>query len=307
MKKLLLLIFFSFIFLNQSFSKTIDVGLNKLEVPNKFNLIDFSTFKLMNESCEYFYSCYGLVDEKVLEILNQINDGQNYNDIKILKPLILKYEKMMNSDKNFERNFKSFFKLLKSTLNKNNSGILFSYYGTQDDKSTSALLNKYNIDLNIDEIKGMSDLELKKFTKKIKKEITSGSDSFMLMDGMGVKFKKFSIKRNSKNRVYLIFNGDIKYILGSSTIKIGKIAYYFSEIDNKLFAMDGICISNCSEFFSSFDQIVNKSFNSNSSINEISNSNNDDFINQLKQLNDLYKSGVLTKEEFEKAKKKILN
>ena len=39
----------------------------------------------------------------------------------------------------------------------------------------------------------------------------------------------------------------------------------------------------------------------------ISNSNNDDFINQLKQLNDLYKSGVLTKEEFEKAKKKILN
>ena len=307
MKKLLLLIFFSFIFLNQSFSKTIDVGLNKLEVPNKFNLIDFSTFKLMNESCEYFYSCYGLVDDKILEILNQINDGQNYNDIKILKPLILKYEKMMNSDKNFERNFKSFFKLLKSTLNKNNSGILFSYYGTQDDKSTSALLNKYNIDLNIDEIKGMSDLELKKFTKKIKKEITSGSDSFMLMDGMGVKFKKFFIKRNSKNRVYLIFNGDIKYILGSSTIKIGKIAYYFSEIDNKLFAMDGICISNCSEFFSSFDQIVNKSFNSNSSINEISNSNNDDFINQLKQLNDLYKSGVLTKEEFENAKKKILN
>ena len=228
MKKLLLLIFFSFIFLNQSFSKTIDVGLNKLEVPNKFNLIDFSTFKLMNESCEYFYSCYGLVDEKVLEILNQINDGQNYNDIKILKPLILKYEKMMNSDKNFERNFKSFFKLLKSTLNKNNSGILFSYYGTQDDKSTSALLNKYNIDLNIDEIKGMSDLELKKFTKKIKKEITSGSDSFMLMDGMGVKFKKFFIKRNSKNRVYLIFNGDIKYILGSSTIKIGKMVYYFS-------------------------------------------------------------------------------
>ena len=55
------------------------------------------------------------------------------------------------------------------------------------------------------------------------------------------------------------------------------------------------------------DQIVNKSFNSNSSINEISNSNNDDFVNQLKQLNDLYKSGVLTKEEFEKAKKKILN
>ena len=30
-------------------------------------------------------------------------------------------------------------------------------------------------------------------------------------------------------------------------------------------------------------------------------------ITQIKQLNDLYKAGVLTKEEFEKAKKKILN
>ena len=307
MKKILLLIFFSFIFLNQSFSKTIDVGLNKLEVPNKFNLIDFSTFELMNESCEYFYDCYGIVDDKILEILNQINDGQNYNDIKILRPLISKYEKMMNSDKNFERNFKSFFKLLKSTLNKNNSGILFSYYGTRDDKNTSVLLNKYNIDLNIDEIKGMSDLELKKFTKKIKKEISSGSDTFMIMDGMGVKFKKFSIKRNSKNRVYLIFNGDIKYILGSSTIKIGKMVYYFSEIDNKLFAMDGICISNCSEFFSSFDQIVDKSFNQKIQIKNVSKSNDEDIVEKLQKLNDLYKSGVLTKEEFEKAKKKILN
>ena len=36
--------------------------------------------------------------------------------------------------------------------------------------------------------------------------------------------------------------------------------------------------------------------------------NTDNLItDQLKKLNDLYKSGVLTKEEFEKAKKKILN
>ena len=30
-------------------------------------------------------------------------------------------------------------------------------------------------------------------------------------------------------------------------------------------------------------------------------------VDQLQKLNDLYKSGALTKEEFEKAKKKILN
>ena len=41
--------------------------------------------------------------------------------------------------------------------------------------------------------------------------------------------------------------------------------------------------------------------------NIISDTDNDDLVKQLKSLNELYKSGVLTKEEFEKAKKNILN
>ena len=44
-----------------------------------------------------------------------------------------------------------------------------------------------------------------------------------------------------------------------------------------------------------------------SSQNNGSQKKSNEFIIQLKKLNDLYKSGVLTKEEFEKAKKKILN
>ena len=33
----------------------------------------------------------------------------------------------------------------------------------------------------------------------------------------------------------------------------------------------------------------------------------DNIVKKLKELNELYKSGVLSKEEFDKAKKKILN
>ena len=33
----------------------------------------------------------------------------------------------------------------------------------------------------------------------------------------------------------------------------------------------------------------------------------DKFVEQIKELNELYKSGAITKEEFEKAKKKLLN
>ena len=38
-----------------------------------------------------------------------------------------------------------------------------------------------------------------------------------------------------------------------------------------------------------------------------SSDNKSNIVENLKKLNDLYKSGVLTKEEFEKAKKKLLN
>ena len=307
MKKIFFIILFSLIFSNFSFSKTIDVGLHELEVPNKFNLINFFDYEVMNESCEYFDTCYGLVDNKIMDIIDEMNSGRNYEDIKILKPLISKYEKMMNSEKNFERNFKSFFKIFKSTLSKNNSGIMFSYYGSKDENSTSKILNKFNIDINIDEIKGMSNSELKMFTKEIKNKITSGSNSFQIMDGLFINFKKFSILRNTNNTVYLVFNGEIKYILGSSTTKLGNMAYYFSEIENKIFVLDGICMVKCSKFFSNFDQIVQKSFNQKSSINNASISADKNIVEQLEQLNSLFKSGVLTQEEFEKAKKKILN
>ena len=39
----------------------------------------------------------------------------------------------------------------------------------------------------------------------------------------------------------------------------------------------------------------------------LSSNQSEDTVEQLKKLNDLYKSGVLSKDEFEKAKKKILN
>ena len=41
--------------------------------------------------------------------------------------------------------------------------------------------------------------------------------------------------------------------------------------------------------------------------NTASQNKNDELINQLKNLNDLFKNGVLTRVEFEKAKKKLLN
>ena len=53
---------------------------------------------------------------------------------------------------------------------------------------------------------------------------------------------------------------------------------------------------------------ANRSNKENESLeeNDYSEENNKNLSNELNKLNELYKSGVLTEEEFEKAKKKIL-
>ena len=64
------------------------------------------------------------------------------------------------------------------------------------------------------------------------------------------------------------------------------------KFENAIEALDRHLL-NLSELTSSYDS---------TSVNQ-----SNDTVEQLKKLNDLYKTGVLSKEEFEKAKKKILN
>jgi len=309
MKNFFIFFIFSLVFVTNSFSKILDFQSHKIDFPNKFYQLDWSDYDFMSEECSYYNICYGIVDKKVLEVFEEVKFGKSVENIEILKPLILKYEKMMTSDKNFERNFKSLFKSFKSILKINNSGILYSYYRTQENFNESKILGElkeYDLYFDIEDIRKMSSSELKKFSKDIKSKITSGSNSIMLMDGMSINFIKFDILKDLNNTPYLIFQAQVKYIVGSTTMKLGNMSYYISAFDNKLFVFSGICVVNCSSFNSDFKQIIDKSLNQ-TSLSQYSTSNDANFINQLNQLNDLYKSGVLTKEEFEKAKKKLLN
>ena len=305
MRKILSVIFFSLIMFNSSFAKNLDVGMHNLDVPSKFYLVNWNETDFADEMCKEFQSCYGIVDKKIYEIVEKLNSGVSFDKIQILKPLISKYQKVMASNKNFGRETKGLIKMFKSTLNKNKSGTIFGYYNTGESIEEYELLKEHDID--IDEIKKMSRSELKQLTSEIKDEITSGKNYYMLMDGMFINFDKFIIDKNFNNTPYLIFNGEITYIIGSSKVNIGNIGYYLSEFDKKLFVLDGYCLVKCSNFFPTFDKIIEKSFNQNSLTKSVSTSNDANFIEQLEQLNNLYKSGVLTKEEFEKAKKKLLN
>jgi hypothetical protein len=309
MKNFFIFLIFFFVFVTNSFSKILDFQSHKIDFPNKFYQLDWSDYDFMSEECSYYNICYGIVDKKLLEVFEEFKSGKSVENIEILKPLTLKYEKMMKSDKNFERNFKSLFKSFKSILKKNNSGILYSYYKTQENFNESKILEElkeYDLYFDIDDMREMSSSELKKFSKDIKSKITTGSNSVMLMDGMSINFIKFDISKDLNNTPYLIFQAQVKYVIGATTTKLGNMNYYFSEFNNKLFVFSGICVVNCSSFNSDFKQIIDNSLNQ-TTLSQDTPSYDVNFIDQLNQLSDLYKSGVLTKEEFEKAKKKILN
>jgi hypothetical protein len=90
-----------------------------------------------------------------------------------------------------------------------------------------------------------------------------------------------------------------------------KLPYNLSIIikDDKIHFIASECWLNCSKQEKRFDKMINPmriSFND-TEINNKSNSGNKNIVDQLNSLNELYKSGAITKEEFEKAKKKIIN
>ena len=303
MKKYFLILTLIFIS-TKSFAKELDLGMHKIIFPNKFNVINWNDTSFGSSFCQEFSTCFGLIDNKVLEIVNQVEAGKNFEEIKVIKPIITKYNKMIDSFS--DTKVKSLLKTTKNILKKNNSGTFFTYFGTDEKINDNDMLSEYGI--NIDEIREMSSSELQKFSNKIKNEITSGKDYYMFMDGLFINFDKFTISKYSNKKPYLIINGDITYLLTSSKIKLGNIAYYISEVDDKLFVMDGYCVVNCKSFFADFNQIIDNSFKSkNKSSKSMSTKKDSDFIDQIQELNDLYKSGVLSKDEFEKAKKKILN
>ena len=312
MKKILISLILFLNLTNNSLSKILDLGSTLLEVPNKYHSLNWSNSSLngqLNVCTDEFDNCFGILDKKLLEIVNRLDNGENYQDIKILNNLVKTLSRQTQNCIELDNglcksSMKRFWSKLKSTLKKNNSGTIFNY---MESKNIDNYFNNFDLTVSIDELRGMTNSELKDLTKEVRDQFTFGNKNYwMITDELGIKVKKFLISKNPNGSVFAVLQGDASYVLMGMQYN-AKLSFYASEKNNILFTLDGMCLVNCSKFYNTFDKIVNKSFNSNTSINVISNSNNDDFINQLKQLNDLYKSGVLTKEEFEKAKKRILN
>ena len=84
---------------------------------------------------------------------------------------------------------------------------------------------------------------------------------------------------------------------------------YLGEHNNRTYGFISACFVDCSKFNSKFDKMIKSTFSTKEQIQKTKNSlpKDGDLTEQLKTLSELYKSGALTKEEFTKAKKKLLN
>jgi len=304
MKKLLGVTFLFLISCFSSNAKILNVGFHNLEVPNNFYLKKIDNINFLEDMCQEFSTCYGIMSKKMKEIIDEFESGESLENIEILKPIMKKIKSLeQGSYEQSGKKLKSLMTTIKRTMKKHQSNMIFDYYA--GDKSAEDHLNISDYGYSMDEIRKMNRAELNSLAKEIRGDI-SEEGSFFGVEGLSGKFTKFNISKSPNGEPYLLGEVKIKYFL-INTIIHADIAFYMSEYEGKIFAFDGYCLVDCSKFYSTFNQIVNNSFHQQTSSITSSSSSENDFIEQLKQLNDLYKSGILTKEEFEKAKKKLLN
>ena len=312
----------SFTFLSSSFAKILNIE-NKIqiEVPSSHKFIRYDNAEIMESVNEFKDSIDGmevdfyLVGPSKYVDLEQalVIDGEDPMENEYVKSIIKKYEGKLER-KMLQDPLKA-GKWIVSEMKKimKKEKIDFITY--------AFVINKTLIDMSsgedeiidmLTELQSMNNSELIKQTKEIKKQIASieGANSIRYAFGpTTITYNKLKIGKNKNGNLFL--KGPSKFFIAiNETMTIDALLnIYLGEHNNRTYGFISACYVDCSKFNSKFDKMIKPVFSKikKNVKTKTTNSSNNDFIEQLEQLNSLYKSGVLTKEEFEKAKKKILN
>jgi hypothetical protein len=312
----------SFTFLSSSFAKILNIE-NKIqiEVPASHKFIRYDNAEIMESVNEFKDSIDGMeVDfylvgpSKYVDLEQALFiDREDPMENEYIKSIIKKYEGT------FERKMlqdplkagKWVISEMKKIMKKEK--IDFITYAFVINKTLIEMSSGEDeiIDMLI-ELQSMNNSELIKQTKEIKKQIASieGANSIRYAFGpTTITYNKLKIGKNKNGNLFL--KGPSKFFTAiNETMTIDAVLnIYLGEHNNRTYGFISACYVDCSKFNSKFDKMIKPVF---STIKKnvkakTTNSSNNDFTEQLELLNSLYKSGVLTKEEFEKVKKKILN
>jgi len=175
------------------------------------------------------------------------------------------------------------------------------------DKATIILFGDKKIKF-MDELKKISVIEARNLAKEGIKAMIKESPR----DPIAKAFKnyKYKIGKNSKGNLY-IFSNDIDYGKNIPIYKdmlkyIKSSDIIYTTENEKLIIISSQCYKKCNS--TDFLEIIEPTNLYKEFVTKAQTTGNtSDIVSQLEQLNGLYKSGVLTKDEFDKAKTKILN
>ena len=294
MKKILKIIVLSLFFYQNSFAATINIE-NKilLNVPENFSYIKLEA----NEAADYYEDFFNSLGDDVnfyyigtddsIEFVNAlINDQES-----VLEPIMKKMDSKNFSSEKSMINFVS--KEMKKLMKKNKyQGVIWVLVSDKNLEDTD-----YDLFETVESLKNMNQADMNKTALEYKKEI---KDELNLngMEGMNFEISKFKIERNKINSPAF----DLKIAANMFNINWDMEVYGYLK-NNKPIIVGSECIGKCK----GVSGIKNMIVYSNTAATNTSSENSSNIVENLNKLNDLYKSGLLTKEEFEKAKKKLLN
>ena len=311
------ILLFSFILFSSSFAKILNIE-NKIQidVPASHKFIKYDNEEVKNSIEEIVQDYDGMeIDlylvgpKKYVDLEKAILDGEDPMDNEYVRSIMNKLER-----KNFKdevRAGKWMVSEAKKIMKKEK--IDFITYALVSNQSWIKISAEEGGDLGdmINDLQTMDNRELNEATKEIRKEITklSGNNkSILVNESMTINLSKFDIAKNENDELFLKSNGKLIMIFGAIKLDV-MLNVFIAEHKSKTYAFISACYVDCSKFNSKFNNMIKPVFSTIKKTvkTKTTNSSNNDLIEQLEQLNSLFKSGVLTKEEFEKAKKKILN
>jgi len=279
---------------HNSFAKTINID-DKilLNVPENFNYIKIETDEVADYYEEFFSSLgedaafYYVGTDDSIEFANAMVNDQE----KVLEPIMKKMEKKNFSTEKSMINFVS--KEIKELMKKRKyQGVIWVLISEENLEDTD-----YDLFETVESLKNMNQADMNKEALEYKKELKEelGVDG---VEGLNLKVSKFKIEKNKINSPAF----DLKIAANMFNINWDMEIYGYLK-NNKPIIVGSECIGKCKGVTGIKNMIV---YSDTTSTNTFSESSSN-IVGNLNKLNDLYKSGVLTKEEFEKAKKKLLN
>ena len=340
MKKILGTIILGFLLCSNVEAQTKNIGNGlSINIPNKYKYFELTFRQLVSRfpeivSDEQIYDDFGIgMGAKLIVITDNQKTIKFFNDVtsvtgleklnrKHVQPLMQKLQdqkfldKMMKIIQKEEPNadfenmteeemaqlmekiyenpkmIKAFERLFKPNFKK-----FFAEYDL--DKYTILLIGDKNAEY-LEEIKDESISDLTQNLKDLLEEFYEDTNDPSLKN---IRDWQFEIAKNHNGNLYLYSDNNFQSPYVTSK--------YYSETfwtthNNKIFIASSICTEKCNASTDLLDVIkpTNLFVESNSIATDSTNNN---LVEQLNSLNKLYKSGALTKEEFEKAKKKLLN